>query len=229
MRKNPYLKQEQDFRPLLMRGSFGNNFLTTSEQVQQELNFASETTKETYTLNGISFDMIRPPPLSWDGASFIAKNVQMCSTECTQELFEGVMGFNHSTYDLSGEWDCSKRPVEMVTWFDCIAFCNKLSEQFSYPPYYKISNIKWKRSPYEESIQNAEVTIIGGKGFRLPTRKEWVFFAKAGTNNRWAGTDVEDEVGDYGWYVDNSDDETHPVATRKPNEWGIYDMVGNVC
>ena len=57
MRKNPYLKQEQEFRPLLMRGALGNDFLNTDAQMMQGLRQALKLTKETYTLNGISFDM----------------------------------------------------------------------------------------------------------------------------------------------------------------------------
>ena len=227
MRKNPYLKQEQEFRPLLMRGSLGNTFLNTDAQTRQALlDLTTETSKKTYDLNGVSFDMVLAPPLGIDGGLPIIKNVEMCTTECTQELFEGVMGFNYSRRKLKP--DKAKRPVERVTWFDCISFCNKLSALFGYAPYYDVDILLLHSKDTPRSIEDAEVNIIGGNGFRLPTEEEWLAFEKAGTENEWSGTNVEEEVEDYAWYEENSNFETHPVATKKPNEWGMYDMSGNV-
>jgi formylglycine-generating enzyme len=229
MRKNPYLKDEQEFRPLLMRASFGNNFLNTNAQTRQELvdlTLGISKAKETYTLNGISFDMVRTPLLNTNGTLRANSNIQMCSTECTQGLFEEVMGFNYS--DFKGKTDSATRPIENVTWFDCIVFCNKLSEMLGYAPYYHMVGIKYGEQFAEKSIMSAEVNIIGGNGFRLPTDEEWLAFAKAETDNRWPGNNNEGELVDYAWYDKNSGGETHPVATKKPNEWGMYDMSGNV-
>lgn len=60
-----------------------------------------------------------------------------------------------------------------------------------------------------------------GYRYRLPTEEEWEYAARAGSTNN----PPLDEVA---WYAANSDDETHPVGTKKPNAWGIYDMLGNV-
>ena len=65
-------------------------------------------------------------------------------------------------------------------------------------------------------------------GFRLPTEHEWKSFAKAGTQNAWSGTNLKSELGKYAWYEANSGDETNPVGEKLPNEWGLYDMAGNV-
>jgi sulfatase modifying factor 1 len=226
MRKNPYLKDEQEFRPLLMRGALRNDFLITSLQMKQEIERLSSTTKETYTLNGISFDMVRSPSLNTKGIMFPTTNVEMCTTECTQGLFESVMGFNYARF--RDKTDSAQRPIENVSWFDCISFCNKLSEMLGYAPYYDVANITFGDKYSPKRIERAEVTIIGGNGFRLPTAEEWITFAKAGTNNTWAGTNNEKEVGKYAWYRDNAFLQTRPVATKKPNEWGMYDMTGNV-
>lgn len=67
-----------------------------------------------------------------------------------------------------------------------------------------------------------------GKQFRLPTEAEWEFAARGGNQSKktvYAGSNILDSVG---WYYNNSKDATHPVATRQPNELGIYDMSGNV-
>jgi len=62
-----------------------------------------------------------------------------------------------------------------------------------------------------------------GYKYRLPTEAEWEYAARAG-----AGDPPRASLGDYAWFADNSDDESHPVGLKKPNAWGLYDMLGNV-
>ncbi len=66
-----------------------------------------------------------------------------------------------------------------------------------------------------------------GRKYRLPTEAEWEYAARAGSKAPFGGIDPA-EIGEYAWYDDNSDGETHPVAQKKPNAWGLYDMMGNV-
>jgi len=144
-------------------------------------------------------------------------------TLVTQELYQKVMGNNPSnfierriaenTYEK-----IPKNPVEEILWQDAILFCNKLSEMQGLDVCYtKKSNLAYDW--HYDSKKN---------GYRLPTEKEWEYAAKAGTKNRWAGTDVEESVDDYAWFHENSKGSTQPVKTKKPNEWGFYDMSGNV-
>ncbi len=73
-----------------------------------------------------------------------------------------------------------------------------------------------------------KLNSMTGQQFRLPTEAEWEYAAKGGNQSKgykYSGSDI---IGKVAWYKDNSDDKTHEVATKAPNELGIYDMSGNV-
>ena len=135
------------------------------------------------------------------------KNYSVMKTEVTQKLYESIMGKNPSVF--KGE----NNPVENVSWYDAIEFCNALSEYLGYEPVYTRdgSSVTWN--------ENAN-------GFRLPTVEEWQYAAKGGQSYRYAGSD---NLGSVGWYNGNSGKISHPVAQKKPNGYGLYDMSGNVC
>ena len=94
----------------------------------------------------------------------------------------------------------------------------------------------------QDSCKKEYVCDLTKNGYRLPLSKEWIYAAKANTKNKFSGTSDEKELLEYAWIQDNVKDiedltgnahnyprkTTQPVATKKPNEWGFYDMNGNV-
>jgi formylglycine-generating enzyme required for sulfatase activity len=86
-----------------------------------------------------------------------------------------------------------------------------------------VINVNW-----EEAVAYAQwLSDVGDKHFRLPTEAEWEYAARAGTTTDFYWDD-QGVAKDFAWFNENSKDKTHPVGEKKPNAFGLYDMVGNV-
>lgn len=158
----------------------------------------------------------------------ITKPFCLGTHEVTQDEYERVTGVNPSSFcpkqmkasafkpPLDRKWveqraedvqriaakDTSRHPVEMVSWEDAIAFCERLSSL-----------------PKERAARRT---------YRLPTEAEWEYACRAGSTTKWCFGDDPSELKEYAWFRSGSGRMTHPVGEKIPNAFGILDMYGNV-
>lgn len=124
--------------------------------------------------------------------------------EVTQGQWKSVMG------DDPSKFKADNHPVEQIRWEDARKFCDKLNEKCA-------------------------GKLPQGYRFDLPTEAQWEYACRAGTTtalNSSAGLTSEEDfcrnLDEVGWYAGNSNRSAHPVGEKRPNEWGLYDMHGNV-
>jgi len=133
------------------------------------------------------------------------------TSEVTQDIYEEVMGSNSNPSYRKG----AQLPVEQVSWYEAVVFCNALSRREGRDDAYAING------------QNVSCDWESN-GYRLPTEAEWEYAARGGVKSRgyiYAGNNT---VGDVSWYDGNSGRKTHDVGGKAANELGLYDMSGNV-
>jgi formylglycine-generating enzyme required for sulfatase activity len=150
-------------------------------------------------------------------------------TEVTQREYRSLMGYNPSALTRMGDkplkavLECGGHcPVVRVDWYEATAFCNELSKNMGYEQCYKCYRRNGKPTVCELKNRFKRPQLC--KGFRLPTSAEWEYSARAGREVNYS-LKKRREIG---WFKDNSGGKLQPVAKKKPNRWGIYDMLGNV-
>ena len=163
--------------------------------------------------------------------------------QVTQDQWRAVMGDNvnlinpnpsyFSSNPASGEVQ-GRRPVESVSWYEALVFCNRLSIKKGLRPAYWINGstdpAEWGAVPMSNSSEWNEVRVDPtSTGYRLPTEAQWEYAAKGGANQGAFTYSGSNDVNAVGWYDYNTvSQETHEVGKKQANELGLYDMSGNV-
>lgn len=149
--------------------------------------------------------------------------------EIIQSSYQAVMGENPSGFGGN-----PNRPVERVSWFNAIEYCNRRSIGEGLTPCYTYSTYGTNPDNWPEAwdtINDNHYNITwnwSANGYRLPTEMEWLFAFKGGNDSQDYIYSGSDDVNDVAWYEVNSDDRTHDVGGLASNELGIFDMSGNV-
>ena len=176
-------------------------------------------------------------------------DIEVCKYPTTQKMWMEVMESNPSNF--KGD----NKPVDSVSWWQALEYCNKLSEKHGLEPVYDLSKsaqgILMIKELGGETVYPDVANFENTEGFRLPTKVEWEWFARGGQiaieqgtfNYTYSGSNNIDEVA---WYKDNTGqvkernwntDQTYyigkgstkNVGLKKPNQLGLYDCSGNIC
>lgn len=131
------------------------------------------------------------------------------------------------TVTLDGFW-IGKYPVTQAQFNALVRDFSQLATEirpsFFTGPDLPVDQISWMGT----QVFLEKLSEKTGQSFRLPTEAEWEYACRAGTTTDYFFGDDPAMLGDFAWYFGNSEERTHPVGQKKPNPWGLYDMLGNV-
>ncbi|WP_462423172.1 formylglycine-generating enzyme family protein [Fusobacterium pseudoperiodonticum] len=159
-------------------------------------------------------------------------NLEVSKYLITQKLWQELIRNNPANF--KGD---ENRPIEYISWWHALEFCNRLSEKYGLRPVYNLG----KSDQGLLMINQLDGTVVSPdvadfnktEGFRLPTEVEWEWFARGGQVALDNGTfdytySGSNNIDDVAWYTGNSKDTTQSVGLKMPNVLGLYDCNGNV-
>jgi formylglycine-generating enzyme required for sulfatase activity len=152
----------------------------------------------------------------------IGRTFALGAAPVTKEQFLRFQpGFSHSEM---GRYPLPTCPIGGVTWYEAAAYCNWLSKKEDIP------EDQWC---YETNVGGQVVKLkehyLSLAGYRLPTETEWEYACRAGATTSRSYGETPELQTEFGWNWDNTPEQTQPVGTLKPNDWGLFDMQGNVA
>jgi formylglycine-generating enzyme required for sulfatase activity len=192
-----------------------------------------------WSVNGLgqTFMVVRGPAEFWTGDGTrrrrqrIPGSFAIASKEVTAEDFLRFLQTVGDRRDADGHHPTAGSPAKGVSWYEAAHYCNWLSQREGVP------KEEWCYLPNKNGVYAAGMRLapdcLRKRGYRLPTESEWEFACRAGARTEWACGDVDKELlGRYArWYGNSYSDRVNkpsPVGTLKPNDWGLFDMHGNV-
>ena len=174
-----------------------------------------------------------PGSLKTDRGLALIPGFKISNVKVTQSQYQKIMGTNPSYFSRIA--DAPNCPVDTVSWYDTLVYCNKLSVHDGLVPAYTIKGTTdtalWGPIPkgpdplWDEVKLNSSAT-----GYRLPTEAQWEYANRAGatTEYYWGNSNDYATVDQYAWYEENSRNTPHGVGQKLPNKWGLFDMTGNM-
>jgi formylglycine-generating enzyme required for sulfatase activity len=157
----------------------------------------------------------------------LTKAIYVSTYEVTQSEWQAVMGWNESYFQGTA------RPVETLTWYDAVSYCNQRSTLDGYTPAYTIAGAAYSGN----HIVSATVTWNqAANGYRLLTESEWEYACRATSTTAFCNGGITNiycdpldlNLDQVGWYCGNASSVTHDVGGKAANAWGLKDMHGNV-
>ena len=206
---------------------------TDAIEVQQEVSAES--------LIALATRKVPPKPIKWLENEFDVVSIQILKLEMV-EIPAGIfmMGAlkaeKDSNHDERPQHKVSvpsfmmgKYPITQEQW-RVVAGLPQINQELNPDP----SNFKGEDRPVEsvswlDTLEFCRrLSVHTKREYRLPSEAEWEYACRAGTTTVYSFGDNADELGEYAWYTENSESQTHPVGQKKPNAFGLYDMHGNV-
>ena len=164
--------------------------------------------QQTFTVNGVSFDMMMVKA----GTFTMGATSEMKYPDSDEQPTHQVT--------LTNDYYIGKTEVTQALWTAVMG---------NNPSYFKGDNLPVEKVSWDDCQKFiSKLNSLTGQNFRLPTEAEWEFAARGGNNSNHYQYSGSNKLGDVAWYNGNSGGKTHVVATKQPNELGLYDMSGNV-